>query len=174
MIHKNAALTVADVMRTDVKTVRSTMTLPELEAELLRAHVSGCPVVDDNQLVGVVSRSDIVRQLCAEREVAEVTSDFHFDERNFYEIEMASLKDIADRVGERIESLCVKDVMVTNPFTARIDQPIADVAKRLVDHEIHRMPVTDKGILVGIITTTDLVRMIADERLVDARRHIRD
>jgi CBS domain-containing protein len=164
----DSELTVADVMQLVVKTVPSSMLLPELEAELLRSGISGCPVVDNNQLVGVVSRSDVVRQLCNERNIAEHVSDFHFDETHFYEQKMSSLKDIADRVGERIEGLKVKDVMVRNPFTTRLDQPLADLAKRFVDHKIHRMPVTDKGTLVGIVTTTDLVRLIANKRLVDS------
>ena len=159
-------LTVADAMQVVVKTVPSSMPLPELEEELLQAGVSGFPVVDNNRLVGVVSRSDIVRQICNEREVAANTSDFHFDEKNFYEVEMFSLKDIADRVGERIEGLKVEDVMIRNPFTTRRDQRIADVAKRFLDHQIHRMPVTEKGSLVGIITTTDLVRLIAEKQIV--------
>ena len=116
--------------------------------------------------MGIVSRSDVVRQLSAEREVAEHTSDFYFDEIHFKERKMESLKDIADRVGERIESLLVRDVMVENPLTTRMDQPISEAARRLVDHRIHRMPVTDAGLLVGIVTTIDLVRLIAERRIV--------
>lgn len=166
MTNIDRELVVADVMQVAVKSVPSSMMLPELEEELLQAGVSGFPVVDAGKLVGVVSRSDIVRQLCAEREIAEHTSDFYFDEKNFYEIQMGSFKDIADRIGERIEGLTVKDVMIKNPLTCRLNQPIHEAAKRLVDHQIHRVPVTDRGDLVGIVTTTDLVRLIADKRMV--------
>ncbi len=169
MTDRNDELTVADVMRVVVKTVPSSMTLPDLENELLSARVSGFPVVNDNKLVGIVSRSDIVRQLCVERDVARGISDFYFDEKDFFEVEMESLKDIADRVGERIEGLTVKDVMVKNPLTTRLDQPIDEAAKQFVDHRIHRLPVTDRGTLVGIVTTTDLVRLIAEKRISRSR-----
>lgn len=162
-------LTVADVMQVVVKTVPSNMSLPELEEQMFAGRISGFPVVDDNKLVGVVSRSDIVRQLCVERNTAERTSDFYFDEKDFYEVKMDSLKDIADRVGERIEGLTVREVMIKNPFTTRLDQPISEAAKQFVDHHIHRLPVTDGGTLVGIITTTDLVRLIAEQRIVGSR-----
>jgi predicted transcriptional regulator len=165
MHERSSNLTVADVMQVVVKTVHSTMTLPDLEEEFLRSGVSGFPVVDDNKLVGVVSRSDVIRQLCNERDIAERVSDFHFDETHFYEVKMSSFKDIADRVGERIEGLEVKDVMTKNPFTTRLDQTLAEVAKRFIDHKIHRMPVTDMGTLVGIVTTTDLMRLIAEKRI---------
>jgi CBS domain-containing protein len=155
-------LTAGDVMQAAVKTVPSTMTLPDFESKVIDEQVSGFPVVDEGKLVGVISRSDVVRQICNEREVAKNTSDFYFDETGFYESVMASLKDIADRVGERIEGLCVKDVMVSNPRTVALDQPISDVARCFVEHRIHRLPVTDHGTLVGIVTTMDLVRLIAD------------
>ena len=158
-------LTIADVMQVVVKSVPSTMSLPDLEDELLRDQVTGFPVVDDNKLVGIVSRSDIVRQMSTEREVAEHTSDFYFDEKGFYETKMKSFKDIADRIGERIEGLFVRDVMVENPLTTRMDEPVREAAKRFVDHHVHRLPVTDGGVLVGIVTTTDLVRLIAENRL---------
>ena len=164
MSNKNDELTVADAMQVVVKTVPSSMSLPTLENEMLGAQVSGFPVVDDNKLVGVVSRSDIVRQLCVERNVAQHTSDFYFDEKNFLEVEMESFKDIADRVGERIEALTVQEVMVKNPLTTRLDQPISKAARQFIDHHVHRLPVTDRGTLVGIITTTDLVRLIAERR----------
>ena len=168
MTNKNDELTVAEVMQVVVKSVPSEMSLPDLEDEMLRDGVSGFPVVDDNKLVGVISRSDIVRQLSAERAVAEHTSDFYFDEKGFFERKMESFKDIADRVGERIEGLSVRDVMVKNPLTTRMDQPISETAKSFVEHHIHRLPVTDAGILVGIVTTMDLVRLVAEKRIVAA------
>lgn len=158
-------LTAGDVMQAAVRTVRSTMTLPEFESKVTIEHVSGFPVVDDGSLVGIVSRSDVVRQICAERDLAKKTSDFYFDETGFHESQLASLKDIADRVGERIEGLCVKDVMVRNPHTVALNQTVSEVARCFVAHGVHRLPVTDQGTLVGIITTMDLVRLIADNRI---------
>lgn len=158
-------LTAGDVMQVAVRTVPSTMTLPEFESKVLQEQVSGFPVVDDGKLVGIISRSDVVRQLCREREIAQNTSDFYFDETGFHETELTSLNDIADRVGERIEGLRVKDVMATDPRTVSLGQPISDVARCFAEHGIHRLPVTDRGTLVGIVTTMDLVRLIADKRI---------
>jgi len=163
-------LTAGDIMKVAVQTVPSTLSLPDLERELLAAGVSGFPVVDDGKLVGVVSRSDVVRQICAEREVAEKTSDFYFDELGFHESAVESFKDLADRVGERIEGLLVSDVMAANPRTIPLSYPISEIARQFAEHRVHRLPVTDQGVLVGIVTTMDLVRLIADRRLVSVQR----
>lgn len=165
MVDRAAEFTVADVMQVAVKTVPSTMTLSELEEELVQAAVSGFPVVDEGKLVGVVSRSDVVAKICDERDIATKTSDFYFDETEFYEAKMESFKDVADRVGERLEGLLVKDMMVTSPHTVALDQTLSEAARRFIDHRVHRLPVTDRGTLVGIVTTMDLVRLIADKRI---------
>jgi CBS domain-containing protein len=165
MTDSTTEMTVADVMQVVVKTVPSSMPISELEQEFLRAGVSGFPVVDDHALVGVVSRSDIIRKICDERELAKETSDFYFDETGFHELEMNSLKDIADRVGERLETLTVRDVMASKPKTIRSDQKLSEAANKFVDGHIHRLPVIEGDTLVGIVTTMDLVRLVGRRQL---------
>jgi predicted transcriptional regulator len=76
---------VRDVMQIRIHAVPPEMPLAQLEQEFLDKRVSGFPVVDDGQLIGVVSRSDIVRQLEVERQLAENTSDFYWDRSGFHE-----------------------------------------------------------------------------------------
>ena len=57
---------IADVLRnkgTDVATVGPTATVVELIAELATHNVGALPVIDDGQLVGIVSERDVVRRL---------------------------------------------------------------------------------------------------------------
>jgi CBS domain-containing protein len=158
-------LTVADVMQVSVRTVPSSLPLPELETALLRLGVSGFPVVDsDRKLLGVVSRSDVVRAICKERDMANTTSDFYRDAAGFHEVPMESFASIADRIGERLEDLTVRDVMVKNPRTVTMDQSIREVAHQFVEHHIHRLPVVSHGKLEGIVTTMDLVQLISQRR----------
>jgi len=158
-------LTAIDVMRRNVSVVDSEMLLPQLERAFIERRVSGFPVVDDGRLVGIVSRSDIIRQLCVERSVAEMTSDFYRDEQGFHVVPMETFEQVADRVGERIEELRVKDVMIRDIIHVDPTQSLRVVAQILVDKRIHRVPVTDDGRLVGIISALDVVQLIADDRL---------
>lgn len=157
--------TAKDVMQTEVVTVEPSMRLQDLEQLLTDRHISGCPVVDDGDFVGVVSHSDILRLLCDERRVAKRSSDFYRDDTGFHAVPLVSFADIADRIGERIESLRVKDVMTEKTWAVSPDQPLVEVAQKLTEHRIHRLPVTDQGTLVGIISTLDLVQLFADRRV---------
>jgi CBS domain-containing protein len=157
-------LLVGDVMQVNVKSVSPDLALPDFEDQLIEARVSGCPVVEQGRMVGVISRADILRQVSLERDLAETTSDFYYDELGFHEVRLRSLEEMAARVGERWESLTVGDCMSRHPIVVEPTQAIEDAARMMVQHRIHRLPVADQGRLVGIITSMDLVQLFADHR----------
>lgn len=156
---------VRDAMETDLRTVGAGMPLTELERALIEQRVSGFPVVEDEQLVGVVSRSDVVRIIDVERSFDDQISDYYRvlhtpDADHAQEAEVAA----GARVGARTEGLTVADAMVKSVITTDPEADLADVAKLMVDRGIHRLPVTEDGRLVGIVTSLDLVRQIAEGR----------
>jgi CBS domain-containing protein len=134
---------VADVMQTNLLTVRGTDTVGSAIAILAEGHVSGVPVVDDHgRLVGVLSSSDILDVL-AERNEPEAREAV-FDET------------------------LVQEVMTPRPQTITPDAEVKDAAQRLLYLEIHRLFVEQEGRLVGVVSTTDLVRALAGSRGVGA------
>jgi len=161
---KGMQLTAQDIMKRGVRCVTLDMTMSDLERALIRDEVSGFPVVHEGKLVGIVSRSDVVRQLCVEQSVAEVVSDYYRDSTGFAPTRAQSLHRISEMVGESIEHKCVKDFMVHQLITVAPTQPVEEVASLLVRNHIHRVPVVEDGRLLGIITTLDLVRLIAEGR----------
>lgn len=159
------SLTVADVMRTKLRTVGPGMSLPDLERAFLDERVSGFPVVENERLVGIVSRSDIVRQLSVEQTMGEMISDYYRDLRESVPAASQSVEVIAAHVGRRMESLCVRDVMIEGLITAAPDETLRDVAQRMFDERIHRLLVVDEGRLVGIVTSADYLRLFAEGRV---------
>lgn len=158
-------LTAAEIMHTDPVTVEPALDLPALERLFIARQVSGFPVVEDGRLVGVVARSDVVRQICVERTNAEQLSDYYLEYSVFHAAPAQSLAAIADQVGQRIDSLRVADVMATDIVSVDAQAPIAGIARVMVARHIHRVPVTEAQRLVGIITSLDLVRLIAERRI---------
>lgn len=158
-------LTAEEIMRRNVQTVPASMPLPDLERAFLAAGDSGFPVVEGELLVGVVSRSDIIRQLDLERQTAEQTSDFYRDETGFHEIPLETLAQRAGRIGERMAALTVGEVMHRQLFAVPPQQPLRAVAETMVDQNIHRVLVTREGMLQGVISTTDFARLYAQGRI---------
>jgi CBS domain-containing protein len=156
-----------DFMRTQPRTIGPEATLRDLERELLASRMGGFPVVAGGRLVGIVSRSDVLRRLGVEQVCAEQISEFYHDISGF-ETEGEPFTTIAEQVGLRLDGVEVKDIMLDVVVTAVPDQTVQQVAALLCDHRIHRVPVVDHGELVGIITTFDLTSLVAQGRLVEA------
>jgi len=127
---------VADVMQTQLQTIRCTDSLVDAIALLAESHVSGVPVVDDHgRLVGVLSNSDILETL------AEHT-------------------DPDEREAVFAETL-VQEIMTPRPQTISPDALVKDAAQRMLYLEVHRLFVEHEGRLAGVVSTTDLVRALA-------------
>src|SRR5262249_36940950 len=57
-----------------------------------------------------------------------------------------------------LETLTAYDVMTANPTTVDVDTPVQEILKVLQEHHILRVPVTDRGKLVGIVSRSDLIK----------------
>ena len=149
-------------MQPVVATVVSGCPLPDLEQTFTKYGISGFPVVDDGRMVGVVSRSDVVRQICVERSTSELISDYYRDQSGFSSpANLQSFDEIAESVGRRIEHLTVGDVMTREIFSVSSVDPVFSAAQLMVDRRIHRLPVVDDGQLIGLVTSMDIVRQVA-------------
>lgn len=127
---------VSDVMQTDLRTIRGTDTLNEAIALLAESHVSGVPVVDDHgRLVGVLSNSDILETIAEHSEPEAREAIF--------------------------EQTLVQEIMTPRPQTISPDALVKDAAQRMLYLEVHRLFVELEGRLVGVVSTTDLVRALA-------------
>ncbi len=154
-----------DLMQVEVRSVPPDLAVTELDKAFVDAGVGGFPVVEDGRLVGIVSRSDVVRQLYVELALSEYVSDFYRDVDGSTPDGLESLEAMGRRAGSRVAGMRVADVMMHRLITVTPDQPIAEVARVLVDHHIHRLPVVEDGRLVGILTSLDLVRLLAEGRV---------
>jgi len=155
--------TARDVMRTEVHTVSPAMSLVELERAFTRHKVTGFPVVREGRLVGMVSRTDVVRQLTVEQSVAEEISAFY--RGGVFEQDLdPSLAQVATWVGRRLEDMSVADAMVHEVIAVPPEEPVDAVARVLVERRIHRVPVVEQGVLRGIVSSLDLVALLAEGR----------
>ncbi len=162
-----------DAMTAELATISPNETLADLERLLLGRHIGGVPVVEGERLVGLVTRSDVVRTLSTERTLVEVQLDFY---REYHQDPDAPYRRVgeamereqtraAEILAGRLVTLRVRDAMVTSVLTVDADAPLAEVARRLVKDRVHRLVVTERERPVGIVTTTDLVRLVAEGRL---------
>jgi len=159
------AKTVGDVMTRDVVTLSPEMTLAEMDEVLLSQGVGGAPVVENDRLVGVVSRGDVVRVLYEEQVQAQRVSDFYTSP---FPIPIPSLKLLARdsrKIADSMIKTRVRELIARNPIAVAPQDDVRSVARLMVDEGIHRVPVVDLERLVGIVSSLDLVRLVAEDGL---------
>ena len=153
---------VRDVMNSDVVKVSPDIALPELEREFLRARVGALPVVGtDGQLEGIVSRSDVVRQLSVEQSLVELSTSGFDAELGGSQTEV-SLEAIGEAVGRRLAGLHARDIMIHDIVTTSPDESLGEAAKRMFERRIHRLPVVEEGRLIGILSSFDYLALYQD------------
>ena len=150
---------VRDLMNPDIMTVADDMTTNELARYLVEREISGAPVVDsEGHLIGVVSMTDIGRNM------AEPSDDESSRGSNFYGDIAAdlTLEDLGQRyVEERV--VTVRDVMTPVVHNVPVTASVAEAARIMVDQHIHRLIVTQGKQPVGIITSLDLLKVVAGQ-----------
>lgn len=154
-------LKAGDVMQTHVVTVPPELGVLDLEQKLAHAGVSGMPVVTGDKVVGVVSRADIVRSVATTEASAAATLAYYEDVGGARPEPAAA----ARMASERLANAKVADIMSREVVSVSPTTPVREVAQTLSGRNLHRVLVTDGGRLVGLVTTLDLVRAIADDRL---------
>lgn len=134
-------LLVKDWMTPDPITVDPDTTLPAAYHLMKLNAIRRLPVVDkEGRLVGIVTLGDI-----REARPKESTA------LNIWELHSLAA------------SLTVRDFMSPHPITVTPDTSIQQAAKLLLEHKIGGLPVVEQDRLVGIITETDIFRLLVEQ-----------
>lgn len=136
---KTAPKTVGDVMTRKVIVLNVEDNLQKVLDAMERFHIRHVPVVDGEKLVGMVTQRDMLAMMTTRlnRSDAEVAKEDSFYERTF-----------------------VINVMTKEPLTVTPETTLKDAAKILLDNKFGGLPVIADDKLVGVITETDLLRVL--------------
>ena len=116
------------------------MSIQDASDLMAREHVHRLPVLDKGgRLVGVISEKDILK---AAPSPASTLSAY---ETNYL-----------------LSKLTVKKIMSRNPVTVTKDTTVEDAATMMVDQDLSCLPVLEDGKLVGIVSKSDLFKMLLE------------
>jgi predicted transcriptional regulator len=130
---------VAELMQTEVQTVPSDAVVNDAVVVLAESRISALPVVDGaGHMVGVLSRTDV---LASEEETEDQTAR-----------------------DTLFEKTLVRDLMTPRPLTIGPDAEVKEAAQQMLYADVHRLFVTEGERLLGVISTTDIMRAVATGR----------
>ncbi|HPX77180.1 MAG TPA: CBS domain-containing protein [Methanobacterium sp.] len=134
---------VKDRMTTDPITVGPQDRLVHARRLIFDEDIGRLPVVDGDELQGIVTAKDVARSMISFRKV------------------------VPDKYKPaRIRNLLVEDVMTQNVKTVSGNASIEEVSNIMAENKFNGLPVLDEGELTGIITKTDLIKLIVEREEV--------
>lgn len=126
---------VEEFMSSPVVAVKPSDTLSHVRRLMLRYRIGRVIVVDDSlRPIGIVTKSDFVKVAASER----------LSKRGF-------------------DAIIVEEVMSRDPVVIPASRSIREAARLMLQHNVSGLPVVDEnGVVVGVITKTDIVRAYAE------------
>ncbi len=136
-----------DVMTRDVISIDPDATVLQAARLMLQHHISGLPVIDrNNNLVGVLSEGDFLRR----RETKTERRRSRWLEFLMGPGRMAA--EYSHSHGSK-----VSEVMSTNVASVDVATPLEDIVEVMERRRIKRVPVLCGGLVVGVITRSNLM-----------------
>jgi CBS domain-containing protein len=147
-----------DLMTTDVKTVEADWPIDRVAQFLIDHDISGAPVVDDDQLVGVISLTDLARHNSSAGESVSERPTAYYR----HELEgQYSDEDLDNLHLTEGDETTVEHVMTPQVYDVNEHTSIQQVAQVMHRGGIHRVFVTKNGEVRGIITALDMLKVVA-------------
>jgi CBS domain-containing protein len=145
---------VAEIMRTDVPYVVPEDSVATVARLMAVAGVPGVPVVENGEIVGIVTESDII----AREADVEVPTPLPFLDAIFM---LDAGRDFEDDM-RHVLAVTARDLMTSPVINIKQSATIQQLATLIVDERVNPVPVLDDNYqLVGLVSRADLVRVIA-------------
>ena len=161
MSTESQKLVANDVMTRSLISAGPDQPLAEVEAKLIERRISGLPVVEDGRLVGVISRSDIARvQVLMQSLDGQISDGQLWDDMQADGFQHPQRPQYQG-FRQRLDQLQVKDAMRDQIITCQPQTPVPQIAAEMVRQHIHRVIVVEGDRPVGIVSSLDLVKLLA-------------
>lgn len=132
------AVPIAKIMTKNLVKVNLEDTLTKAESLFKKHKIRHIPVVEGKKIVGILSYTDLLR---------------------------ISFADATNDDGNEVETtvydmFSIEQVMSSQVISLQSTDFVKDAAKIFTEAEFHALPVLDGDVLVGIVTTTDIIKYL--------------
>ncbi len=156
ILPETAKRRVGDVMTREVITVSAETRVSQI-AQLMSTHnISGIPVIDaQNHLLGIVTELDMIVRNARFKlpsffmildSIIYLETPHHFHER------------LEHMLGTTAQEIMSESIVTISP-TATIEE----LAELMVNRQMNPVPVVEAGRLIGIVSRSDIIRLMAQE-----------
>lgn len=142
---------ITEIMTSPVKTIRSDATLEYAARLMLENNIGGIPVMEERKMVGIVTESDFSAKEHA-IPFSRVYAPQLFGEW--------MSKEGVEKAYDAARKNTVDKVMSSPVATLGKDANVADAIKLMLDKRIHRVVIAEDDKPIGIVSRSDLLKLI--------------
>jgi CBS domain-containing protein len=143
-----------DVMTTNVITFAPDTPIREIARAFRVEGISGAPVLENGELVGIVTESDLIARHARPHTPRYLPL---LDAQ----IPLGGQREYRELV-RHILGQTARDIMTTPVKTANADDDLEDVATLMVESRANPVPIMDGERMVGVLSHTDLLRILEE------------
>ncbi len=132
---------IKSIMSTNVEAVQQGQALSDVYKIICNTGIHHVPVLDGKKLVGLISYTDMMKLDLA-----------------IHNVDAHTITAVMD------QQFAIADVITNELVTIRDSDNVRSAAELLGEGDFHSLPVVDAdGALVGIVTSTDLIRYLSSQ-----------
>jgi CBS domain-containing protein len=158
------SLTASDIMQTSILSLAPTTPLAAVQRMFFEEEIHGAPVVDDvGTVLGVVTSMDLARGSAEQHDDPRSRPTVVDYLAEMLEFSISDSPDVAGGGDGSFGDLVAADIMTENPVCVDVKTPVPQIAQALTQNRIHRVLVVDGDQLCGIVSSSDLVALLAKD-----------
>lgn len=135
IVYKGRTMKVREIMTTEVVVLKVDEELSLASDIMTLARIRHFPVVEGEQLVGIISQRDLFKASLA-----------------------SAMGHGYKEIRDHLKTVTIKEVMVKDVITVGPDTEIHEAGKIMIEKKIGCLPVVLDGDLVGMVTETDMLQ----------------
>ena len=152
------ALTVRDIMETDVPVVTVADPVEKVISVLREHDLPGVPVVNEGgRCVGIITEADLV--IAGEDEELHLP---HYVQLFGGVVFLESISHFEERLRKAFASTA-EDMMTPDPVTIEPSATVREAARAIARRKHNRLPVVEHGRLVGVVTRVDVLDALTSD-----------
>jgi len=145
-------LTAKEIMTAECITLTPDTDIVEAAKTLIEKKINGAPVVENDEVVGILCQADLV----AQQKKITLPSFFTLLDGVF----PLSSHDELEKEITKISATKVGDAMTPAPTFITPDTNIEDIATMMANEKLYTLPVIDDGKLVGVVGKEDVLKTL--------------
>ncbi|AIZ57204.1 inosine-5'-monophosphate dehydrogenase [Candidatus Methanoplasma termitum] len=152
-------------MTTQVLTVKPTDTVKRAIIKLAVDNVTGAAVVDNrNHVIGMITEFDVLSLIIRYQDKLDKDPS---TTQSLLSVPMDG--DVADpalvEANKEISEMKVEDIMIRTVLCTAPDEVISRALQKMMKLNVNRLPVLEQGILVGILSRSDIIFHIYKKKI---------